>query len=1855
MSARSFVWLSIGGGAWGLGFNWADMTDGTDPSAVAPGAQDSVTFAGPTGASVQTVTGPGQAAAALFTGNTLLSGSFSIAQLTLGQADAGGLLELASGTALQSGTASIVSGSLITGAGAGLSVSGTLALGGAGGTGAACNVTGGGTASVLSLFMASAGDSIYVDPASILEVGGTGQGRAGQLTIDAGGMLAGQGDANAYGAVTNNGTLAAQGGTLAVGALSGTGSLVVGGGATLRLDGACASGQSVSFAGANATLALQAEYDAPAGTLSGFAAGDAIDVCGSLISQASFQAAGTGGGTLTLFYGIQVAATLSLAGDYTGDVFLTTGDGAGGTLVTLAQAAGGGSGGASPGTSTPDQYSWIGGQSAAWSSAADWADTTRGQNPAAVAPGVNDLVTIAASQSAFSVIGGPANAASTAITGEVALTGAFGLGTLTLGSVSGPSYTAGALDLLAGTRVAAKYVTVSDGALSLAGSHSSLSVGGTLMLGGTPLGVGLPTASLSVTQGAVVQAGTLQMGGGSGDSIVTDPTGTLEVGTAGQAAAGAVTVDAGALLNGNGSINPYGLIVDNGTILASGGTLTLGSVSGTGSLAVAGGATLELRAATAAAITLRGSQATGYAGLAFAGALAAPTGVISGFTAGDVIEYEGSPLTSVQFVAGSNGGTLLLIYGTTVVTRLNLAGSFTNARFIETPDGSGGTVVSLTTATGGGGTAQGGTDPLAWTNPVSGAWGQPADWTDLTTGNAASAPPGPQTPVTIAGPGGAVFEDVTGQGTCASLTATGNTLLTGGFATGQLSAASGVLVIGGATTLAASQANVAGELLASTGGARLSVAGTLSLAGTVSLAAAQAHGQVQCGTLSLAGGQVTADATATFEVGTLGAPALGGVTIDAGAVASGFGSLNPFGPVIDNGTILAQSGTLSVGSVTGTGSLSVGTGATLALLSGDACPITLSGGGATLLVAGAALPTGTITGFAAGDAIVAGDTPIDSTRFQQGSGGLGTLTLDEAGQAVGQLLLAGNYAGQTFVVLPDGAGAAITLGMQPTGGPPAGTATPDHYVWLGGQGPLWSQAANWDDVTSGQSPAAVAPGLNDLVAVAGGTGSALVIDGPGNAAALSLTGTVSLAGTYSLGTLAVGMAGSAGLLALGAGGGVTAGSARVTGGVALDGGALSVEGTLALGAAGQPGGILDVSAGLAQAEGAVLAGTASALVVGTGGAAEIGGTLGAAAGTLQIDPGGVLAGAGLLSAAGGILDRGTITASGGTLSLGAVSGTGLLVVGVGAGLALSGTAAGGLTVDFAGGGTLSLGQAARTGGPAIADFGGGDAILLAAGGATAALYTQTAPGSGVLTIEAGTQTLAELTLLGEQSGLAFSVAGSAGGGTILTAQPDNTSGTGGTFMTNPTSSGGSQVTPSALEASLGSAIPYAIGDLTGLLGTTTAYAWFSADGLAPGAADTQDINVDVVGPLPQGSGSGDGPGFQMALQAGYQAVVLEGQENVQLTDGALGDALLVGNYGTDELAALGDNDTLVGATGANTTFYASLHAGAHGSPTGHDVVIRGGGNDTIATNNDAAAITTSGGHSEVFLGSPQNYGATNNVRLDGSDTVICGGTGQTEDYVTVGAAAGLAGNLAFGPALGTLNFVGGATASTVVGTGGQVLEQGGAANGNILWAGRSAVSYEGGAGSASIVGGSSETYVHGGSGPVTVFGGTGQGIFSGAAGSAFVVGDGASTVQAAAGVGVYITGGANVSVAGSAGADVYGGTSTGDNIFQAGAGSETLWGGLGSDTFLAGAGSHALLISGGGDDVFSFLYGANNGASDTIVGFVPGQSTIDLSGYGSTAPTITYGYGDSILNLADGSQIVVYDVSNLTAASLTLR
>ena len=531
MAARVFIWITTGGGAWAIAANWNDLTDGISPSQVAPGAQDSVTVTGPAGISVYALTGSANLAAATFAGNVILSGSVTAGSLTAGSAINGGLLQLSAGTSLQSGTAALAGGSLlVNGSGTQFGVAGQITLGstlaGNYGPAADLNVTAGGHAAVLGVLMRTASSQIYVDSASIMEIGTLTTGARGKLTIDTGYLLAGQGNANEYGMLVDNGAIYAYGGTLALGAVSGYGHLLIGANSALLLNGACGPNEQVQFSGANATLDVVAEAYAPQGTLSGFAAGDAIDFEGSPISAAVYNATSANAGVLTLYYGTQVAATLTLAGNYATSAFLTAGDGSDGTLINVATAVSG-SGTLSPGTSAPDQYAWTATGSGAWGVAANWQDQTTGASPAAVAPGTNDSVSIAAAQTGFTVIAGPGNAANLSLTGEVALTGTFGIGTLSIGTVcrAAVSPMAGSIcwrarrSRTAGGDRSAPAPSRRPAVRSAAGSPAAR-----CRWAAGISGVGLPVTALSATYGSKIRAlGGLVIGGGSGDSVTTDP------------------------------------------------------------------------------------------------------------------------------------------------------------------------------------------------------------------------------------------------------------------------------------------------------------------------------------------------------------------------------------------------------------------------------------------------------------------------------------------------------------------------------------------------------------------------------------------------------------------------------------------------------------------------------------------------------------------------------------------------------------------------------------------------------------------------------------------------------------------------------------------------------------------------------------------------------------------------------------------------------------------------------------------------------------------------------------------------------------------------------------------------------------------------------------------------------------------------------------------------------------------------------------------------------------------------------------------------------------------------------------
>jgi hypothetical protein len=1858
MTSRAYEWLSNNGGTWSLASDWDDVTDGIDPSLTAPGASDSATVAGPSGASVQTIAGPGAAAIGLFTGNTHLAGTFAFGALTLGAGGAGGLLEAEAGDSLRAGTATLDSGSLLTGGGT-VSVSGTLTLGSQSfGSAATLYAEDGGSVRTASLFMGVAGAAITVVSTASVEVGEAGGATAGALTVDAGALLVGQGGANAYGEVVNNGLITAQGGTLSLGALSGTGSLSIAAGATLELNGRTGAGQSISFAGTLATLAIATEFDAPPGTMTGFAAGDAIDMLGSPITGATYSSTGPNIGVLTLTYGGQTADTLTLAGSFIGDVFLPSSDGAGGTDITLAPAVVS-TGGPSPGTTTPDDYVWIAPGAGAWNVAANWEDVSAGSGPAVVAPGVNDAVTMTGGADGFLVVAGPGNASSLSVTGALALSGVTNIGTLSVGST-----VAAVLDLLPGAVMQALNATVADGGIDVSGAGGSLGIAGTLLLGGGPPGIGLPEASLSASDGASVTLAGLVMGGGSGAFVTTDPISSIVIGTA-AGDAGAVTVAQGAVLSGNGTVNPFAPILDNGLIEATGTgeTLTLGAVGGTGSLLIQSGATLDVLSPTSNAISFAAQDGSLVPTLDVGSELALPTGLLSGLAPGDVIDVLGDPISSVSLARSTTSpSTLTLYYGSTIIGRLSLAGSFPHEIFVTVPDAANGTDLLLVQQGGGGGGGGGGTgntDTLAWTAPQSGAWSRAGNWTDLTTGASATSPPGEDNPVIVAGPTGSVFEGLTGPGTCSSLLFTGNTLLNGNFATGSLNIgtvllgtlSTGTLEILAGDQFSATTADVMdGALLVAGNTTEAGIAGTLTVGGSggVAAVAVSSNASMQAEGLVLgaspgspSGAVINVDATGSLEVGTLGGVSAGALTIDTGADVSGAGSLDVQGAIIDNGIIAAAGGTLVVGAFSGVGTLTIGNEADLILATDDpsasACQIVFQGGGATLdlvgdLVANTSLPC-IIVGFAPGDAIVSSNTPVSSVSFTQGAGA-GTLTLSTGGSLTATMRLAGNYQGDVFAVQPDGTGSEITVtNPSSTGtGPSAGTPTPDLYVWTGADGSNWNDPVNWDDISASQTPALVAPGLNDLVTVDGGSGqNFLLIAGRANAAELTLQGNVALSGVFSAGGIDVGP----GLLALGAGSSLAANAATAQGGIDVQGGTFSVGGSLLL-AGGNSGGLMADSQAAVTVENLVMAAGSAVLADGTS-SVDIGGLDDAAEGTVTVDQGSEASGAGGFDVLGSIVDNGIITAAGGTLTVGAIAGNGTLLIGQGAEMALAGPAGSGVIIDFAANGTLSATVAPAA---AIEGFGSSDAILLPLSNATAATYAPSGSGTGVLTItgtgaDGEQQTLATLTLLGVNAQSQFSVSGAAGGGTLLTTTTaqNGSSGSGGSTMSGSTTPGGQVWNTDQFIGDQPSFEQQALDDaLAGL----TSWVFNSPDGSFDGAyPDFGYANIGLAS-----DPAAYGPA--VALPYGYKVLIADGNNPINIVDWSIGDALLIGNAGNDSITSTAKNDTMLGAVGANTVFWATENA-----------TMVGGGNDTFVGEFGSINVTTStNGSSAVWLGP-----ADNSIITNGNDTVAyTGQSGIHNDTVRAEGGANTD-SLIVGPDTGQMLYYAGAGQSTIVGKDGTMAAYGGTGHNLVVGLG-GYLEYVGGAGTALVVGVAGDMYIQGGAGAMTVFGGLGSGEFSAQPGNSyFVVGDGPSTVDASAGNAVWLEGGANVvtSVNGG-GVIVWGANSSGNNIFEAGSGPATLVGGYGNDLFEAGSGN-ATLEGGSGNETFSFSDGMAGG-DDVLQNFVLGHDVIALHGYDESAASIlshdTVTGGSTILALNDGTHITLDGVTKLTAASFKI-
>ena len=1068
-------WIGTSGSLWNAAASWSDGVPAT--------SADAVTVTGPA-AFYAIIAGPGDAASLSLLSGTSLRGAFSLGALTVGASGAIAAVNVTTGSVVNAGLASILDGKAqVAGSGAKLIVSGALTIGAAA-TAFDYNfvsntlaISAGGLVQAASVGLQASPlttDAITIDATSIFEIGSSGGAASGKLTVDAGHQLAGAGTITAAAGMLNQGTVTAQGGSLRItGVIGGAGQMKIGAGGTLDLSSATADSNAIAFAAPAGTLLVGGAIRQQ-GAVTGFAQGDTIGYVGNAtVTSAVYLSGTTGTGTLTFKSGATTLGSLTLAGNFAGYSFQVTPGAASFqsnvTLITTPVAAGP----ASAGTATPDAYAWTHGGSGAWGVASNWQDLTT-RSAATIAPGINNFVTLTGlGGTAYQVVSGPGNAAGLTLAGNTTLRGAVNVGTLVVGSTS----VAGALCIAAGTVVNAGVATLLDGPALINGAGATLNVAGALTLGGPATGFDYSFVSntLTLSGGAAAQVDSLVLVAGPliTNAVNIDSASTLEIGAAGNAASGMLTIDAGKLLVGSGTIRAVNGIVDQGIILTQAGTLRIaGPISGTGQVLIGAGGTLDISGSTGVdSVAVMFTSTTGTL-LVGAGA-GQPTqrGTIGGFLLGDTIGYVDplNTLTDVVYQAGAAGkGTLTLKSGPLSLGSLSIAGDFTGYSFQVTPGATADTS-AITLAADTAGSLSPGTatpDVYEWTGAAGANWSTAASWFNVTTGTVATVAPGARNSVTLGSQTSSASSAavMANPAMATGLSLSSSAILAGTYRTAALAVtgspaaplsssitatptsiaqiSSNSAVSAGNASVVASQLQVAGN------GAELAVFGTLTLGGGVSGLVVGTGGIVVAANVALTGGSITVDASSIVEVGMSGKVAAGCLTVDAGSVLSGSGTVAAAGGLIDSGVIRAQ-GTLSIsGAVSGLGTLEITRGSTLNLVGAAPSKAAIqfdsiagnndnTGTLGVQAVGPAALNAqGLISGFKLGDSIAfSGTSPagaLTGVAYQASGDATGILTLQGASGIVGTLRLVGDFSGYGFQLGPNAVAGTQTISLAIT-------------------------------------------------------------------------------------------------------------------------------------------------------------------------------------------------------------------------------------------------------------------------------------------------------------------------------------------------------------------------------------------------------------------------------------------------------------------------------------------------------------------------------------------------------------------------------------------------------------------------------------------------------------------------------------------------------------------------------------------------------------------------------------------------------------------------------------------------------
>ena len=394
-------------------------------------------------------------------------------------------------------------------------------------------------------------------------------------------------------------------------------------------------------------------------------------------------------------------------------------------------------------------FTWDAVASGTWTTAADWFDLTLA-GKATIAPDNGDTAIIAGPGSGAITITGPGDASDLAVNGGVTFAGDFTLGSFSLGdppfdqgplpapvvssvAISGTltadSIAVGALHLdLAnptsqaddnstltvgsGSMLTTGNLTVTSGALDVAGGNVAIT--GLLSVGlqiyvFDPITRHTANGVVEISDHANVHVGTVEIDEGS---LSLDATSTLEIGLAGTATPGTITVDPGATLSGGPSFDAptsiIGPLLNNGTVISS---FPLSNVVNNGLLETVNSLSDVVNNATIVSESAALSSISGPGVIEVSNFLELGAGVdnqvemlprgtlwiannvttipsVSGFAPGDEVRFLGKLSSGVTYQATGPGiGVLTLEQNDLPLASMTLLGTYNNSDFNDLFDG----------------------------------------------------------------------------------------------------------------------------------------------------------------------------------------------------------------------------------------------------------------------------------------------------------------------------------------------------------------------------------------------------------------------------------------------------------------------------------------------------------------------------------------------------------------------------------------------------------------------------------------------------------------------------------------------------------------------------------------------------------------------------------------------------------------------------------------------------------------------------------------------------------------------------------------------------------------------------------------------------------------------------------------------------------------------------------------------------------------------------------------------------------------------------------------------------------------